>query len=78
MSHDYLADIVYAFSTNLDLRYIAESLDGFTIDAQTNFYVPESEEKESYREAESESLPDVRSKRSISISAASLERFKSL
>ena len=75
VSHDYLADIVYAFSTNLNLRYISESLEGFTIDAETNHYVPEEEEQESYRIAES--LPEVQSDRVISISAASLERFKS-
>jgi hypothetical protein len=78
VSHDYLADIVYAFSTDLNLRYISESLDGFTVDAETNFYVPEKEEQESYREAEAESLPEARSDRAISISAASLERFKSV
>lgn len=78
VSHDYLADIVYAFSTDLNLRYVSESLDGFTINAETNFYIPEREELEAYREAEAESLPEARSERAISISAASLERFKSI
>lgn len=76
-SHEFVADIVYAFASDYELRRCVESIDGFTIDAQINDYTPKNIEVEAYKEAEAETdLEEGHSKLVISISAASLERFK--
>ena len=78
---EFLAEIVCHYASNLDLRLMVQSLEGFTIDVQTNDYTPSEIEKSSYNEAEVglEKIPlqKVFDTSIISISAASLQRFKS-
>ncbi|MCQ2060845.1 MAG: hypothetical protein MJY47_04575 [Fibrobacter sp.] len=88
VSHGYVADIVFAYSTNFSLRKNVESVSSFTIGAKLNAYTPDAEESASYKKAEkidsSLSLNDAStaylaqptSTPKISISAASLDRFK--
>lgn len=88
VSHGYVADIVFAYSTNFPLRKIVENVGSFTIGAKLNTYTPDAEESASYQKAEkitsSLNLNDVSieylvqptSAPKISISAASLARFK--
>ncbi len=88
VSHGYVADIVFAYSTNFSLRKIVESVNSFTIGAKLNAYTPDAEESASYQRAEKIASPlnlsDVAtayqalptSALKISISAASLARFK--
>lgn len=75
---EFLAEIVLAYSSDLSLRRMVESLDNFTVNIKKNNYMPSKMEKESYEEAEEVSVSERRSGfMGISISAASLERFHS-
>ena len=75
---EFLAEIVLAYSSDLQLRRMVESLDNFTINVKKNTYEASVIERESYVEAEEISIPEFGSGfRGISISAASLERFQS-
>jgi len=78
---EFLAEIVYFYASDLGLRLIVENLEGFTIDAKTKKYMPSEIEKKSYEEAEhitfKQPSVDCYSDLAISISTASLERFKS-
>ena len=74
---EFLAEIVLAYSSNLQLRRMVESLDNFTINIKKNTYEVSDIERESYIEAEEISIPEQNSGfMGISISAASLERFQ--
>lgn len=75
---EFLAEIVLSYSSELRLRNMVERLEDFTINIRKNEYLPSKIERESYEEAEEISVP-IQSKefKSISISAASLERFQS-
>ena len=77
---EFLAYIVLHYASNLNLRLMVESLDGFTIGTRINRYKPSDVELRSYNEAEQtvvkDPICDYDSNR-ISISAASLQRFKS-
>lgn len=76
---EFLADIVLSYSSNLRLRQMVEQLEDFTIGVIKNQYQPSDTERESYEEAEEISVPTKSAGlRSISISAASLERFQSI
>ena len=77
-SAEFLAEIVLSYSSELRLRKMVERLEDFTVNIRKNEYQPSKIERESYEEAEEISVP-VQSTgfRSISISAASLERFQS-
>ena len=77
-SAEFLAEIVLSYSSDLRLRRMVERLEDFTVNARKNTYQPSETEKESYQEAE-EIITPVQTVgfRSISISAASLERFQS-
>ncbi len=76
-SSEFLAEIVLSYSSDLSLRKMVEQLDNFTIGIRKNKYSPSKTEKESYEEAEEVSV-SVRNSgfMGISISAASLERFR--
>ena len=78
---EYLAKIVYYFASDLELRLMVESLDGFIIDPKIKTYTPSEKEMHSYNEAEMiiERKPTWGNNEnpSISISAASLQRFQS-
>lgn len=77
---EFLAEIVHYYASNLQLRLLVENLSRFTINAKTKSYKPSIREQESYKEAElkDEDIIHGSTKPSgISISAASLERFKS-
>ena len=77
---EFLAEIVHYYASNLQLRLLVENLERFTINAKTKTYQPSIQEQESYKEAEQkdESVMQCAAKLGgISISAASLERFKS-
>ena len=79
---EYLARIVHAYASNLNLRVLTEHLTNFAVGAKTKEYKPSLLEEESYKEAEaiissSSSSASYHSK-GISISAASLERFHSM
>ena len=41
VSHGYVADIIFAFSTDISLRRLVENLDSFTVNPQINKYTPE-------------------------------------
>lgn len=85
VSHGYVADIIFAFSTDIYLRKLVENLDSFTINPQINKYTPDEEETKLYRLAEGYSEinmacdrhAEYRPSPTISISAASLNRFRS-
>lgn len=74
---EFLAEIVFAYASDINLRMIVEDPDNFTIDLKTNVYKPSAAESESYDEAEDFVRDDTTYNipRGISISAASLERF---
>lgn len=77
---EFLAEIVHYYASNLQLRLLVENLSRFTINGRTKSYKPSIREQESYKEAElkDEDIVQALTKPSgISISAASLERFKS-
>jgi hypothetical protein len=76
---EFLAEIVHYYASNLQLRLLVENIDRFTINSKTKSYTPSIREQESYKEAEhnDESVMQGSTRQSgISISAASLERFK--
>lgn len=76
---EFLAEIVLSYSSDLRLRRMVERLEDFTINIQKNKYLPSKRERESYEEAEEISIPKQNTGlMSISISAASLERFRSI
>lgn len=75
-SHGYVADIVFAYASDYSLRKLVEDISGFTINADTKDYCPDKVEDESYAAAELTPVIPHSSHRSISISAASLERFR--
>lgn len=85
VSHGYVADIIFAFSTDIYLRKLVENLDSFIINPQINKYTPDEEEAKLYRIAEGRSeinmvcdnSAEYRPSPTISISAASLNRFRS-
>jgi hypothetical protein len=85
VSHGYVADIIFAFSTDIYLRKLVENLDSFAINPQINKYTPDEEETKLYRLAEGHSEISIvldsnaehRPSPTISISAASLNRFRS-
>lgn len=74
-SHGYVADIVFAYASDYNLRRLVESLDSFTINASSREYTPTATEQEAYTKAEHITLQPSTSRRTLSISAASLERF---
>lgn len=75
---EFLAEIVLSYSSELRLRKMVERLEDFTVNIRKNEYQPSKIERESYEEAEEISVPyQSTGFRSISISAASLERFQS-
>lgn len=77
---EFLAYIVLYYASNLNLRLMVESLDGFTIGTRINRYKPSEAELRSYNEAEQTIVKDPicdYDTHKISISAASLQRFKS-
>ena len=75
---EFLAEIVLSYSSNLKLRRMVERLENFTVGIRKNNYSPTDIEIESYNEAENITIPQKTSNfMSISISAASLERFQS-
>lgn len=75
---EFLAEIVLSYSSDLKLRRMVERLDNFTVGIRKNNYLPTGKEIESYKEAENITIPQQPSNyMSISISAASFERFKS-
>lgn len=77
-SAEFLAEIVLSYSSDLRLRRMVERLEDFTVNARKNAYQPSETEQESYQEAEEIITPvQTAGFRSISISAASLERFQS-
>lgn len=77
-SAEFLAEIVLSYSSELRLRKMVERLEDFTVNIRKNEYQPSKIERESYEEAEEISVPVQNTGfRSISISAASLERFQS-
>lgn len=76
---EFLAEIVHYYASNLQLRLLVENLERFTINAKTKSYKPSIREQESYKEAELKDesvMQDAAKQGGISISAASLERFK--
>ena len=76
---EFLAEIVHYYASNLQLRLLVENIGRFTINSKTKSYTPSIREQESYKEAEhnDESVMQGSTRQSgISISAASLERFK--
>lgn len=85
VSHGYVADIIFAFSTDIYLRKLVENLDSFVINPQINQYTPDEEETKLYHIAEGrseinmvcDSPVEYRPSPTISISAASLNRFRS-
>lgn len=84
VSHGYVADIIFAFSTDIYLRKLVENLDSFAINPQINKYTPDEEETKLYQLAEGRSKinmvceghAEYRPSPTISISAASLNRFR--
>lgn len=77
-SAEFLAEIVLSYSSDLRLRKMVERLEDFTVNIQKNEYQLSEIERESYEEAEEISVPAQGTGfMSISISAASLERFHS-
>lgn len=75
---EFLAEIVLSYSSNLRLRKMVERLDDFTVNFRKHIYVPSDEEIESYEQAEAIDIPKQEPGfMTISISAASLERFQS-
>ena len=77
---EYLAEIVLYYASDLTLRRFAENIENFTIDVKLKDYYPNRIEQEelSFQEDEQQYISNVDSKpHGISISAASLERFKS-
>ena len=77
-SAEFLAEIVLSYSSDIRLRKMVENLDDFTVDIRKNEYLPSEIENSSYEEAEDIATPIISTEsRSISISAASLERFQS-
>ena len=75
---EFLAEIVLSYSSNLELRRMVERLDNFTVGIRKNNYSPTDKEIESYKEAENITIAQQPTTfMSISISAASFERFKS-
>ena len=75
---EFLAEIVFSYSSELRLRKLVERIEDFTVNIKTNDYLPSEIERESYEEAEEiTALEQNAGFRSISISAASLERFQS-
>lgn len=75
---EFLAEIVLSYSSNLKLRRMVERLENFTVGIRKNNYSPTDKEIESYKEAENITINQQASNyMSISISAASLERFQS-
>ena len=85
VSHGYVADIIFAFSTDIYLRKLVENLESFTVNPQINKYTPDEEEARLYQLAEGRSEinmacdrhEEYRPSPTISISAASLNRFRS-
>ena len=85
VSHGYVADIIFAFSTDISLRRLVENLDSFTVNPQINKYTPDEEETKLYQLAEGcseinmvcDNHAEYRPSPIISISAASLNRFRS-
>lgn len=76
---EFLAEIVHYYASNLQLRLLVENIGRFTINAKTKSYKPSIKEQESYKVAElknEEVMQDTSKQGGISISAASLERFK--
>lgn len=74
---EFLAEIVLAYSSDLQLRRMVECLDNFTINVKKNTYEVSDIERESYVEAEEIAIPEQGyGFMGISISAASLERFQ--
>ena len=77
-SHEYVAEIILSYATDLHLRQSVENLDLFTVGAKSKDYEISALEQKSYEEAEEVIIDTVTQssmKLSISISAASLERF---
>lgn len=85
VSHGYVADIIFAFSTDIRLRKLVENLDSFAINPRINKYTPDDVETKLYQLAEGrskiqmvcDSHAEYRPSPTISISAASLNRFRS-
>ena len=85
VSHGYVADIIFAFSTDICLRRLVENLESFTINPRINKYTPDEEETKLYQLAEGcpeinmvcDDNAEYRPSPTISISAASLNRFRS-
>lgn len=76
---EFLAEIVHYYASNLQLRLLVENIGRFTINSKTKSYTPSIREQESYKEAEhyDENVMQGSTRQGgISISAASLERFK--
>ena len=74
-SHGYVADIVFAYASEYSLRKLVEDVTVFTVGTQVRQYTPSQVESESYKAAELMPVIENSNKRTISISAASLERF---
>ena len=84
VSHGYVADIIYAYATDISLRKLVENLNTFVIEPQINKYIPSEKENELYRITEGSLESNVvkdcsveyQASPIISISAASLNRFR--
>lgn len=84
VSHGYVADIIYAYATDISLRKLVENLSTFVVDPQINKYVPSEKESELYRITEGsleinefkDQSVEYQVEPVISISAASLNRFR--
>lgn len=74
---EFLAEIVFAYASEINLRMMVENPENFTLGLKTKEYKPSQRESESYEEAEDFVKDDATYiiPRGISISAASLERF---
>ena len=83
VSHGYVADIIYAYATDISLRKLVENLETFVLNPKINSYTPNEEETKLYQLAEGPSeinmvcdnCAEYRPSPMISISAASLNRF---
>ena len=85
VSHGYVADIIYAYATEISLRKLVENLETFVVNPRINAYIPNEEETKLYQLTEGSSEinmvydnhAEYRPSPTISISAASLNRFHS-
>lgn len=77
-SSGYLADIVHNYADDYTLRRLVDSVEYFTVGIRTRTYKPAAREQKPVEViVEHKEIPEEPLQRTISISAASLERFKS-